>query len=254
MGAVPEGAGAGNRRGRFRQENRDRPRGCGERDAAVRTAVTDCHDRRRHRPKPPSERRARLRELRTWDHWLCHTAGLHDDPAPCRCWHRWTRERPTALYLGPAAHLREPEDAGTRARRGRVDQRAARLQTAREGPRLRRRPPGAAPAPAAAPGSRGGAEAVLCHLRRRHRPGDAPGRGGGTAMTAESDPLAPAAVAGTGALGRLGTVWPVRARAVTGYGLLSSVTAAGRGEAPPCGVQTSLPPSLRTTQARAAAG
>lgn len=48
----------------------------------------------------PPERRARLRELRTWVDWLRHTAELHNDIPPCWYRHRWIREMLTALYLG----------------------------------------------------------------------------------------------------------------------------------------------------------
>ena len=48
----------------------------------------------------PAERRARLRELRTWVDWLRHTAELHNEIAPCWYRHRWMREMLTALYLG----------------------------------------------------------------------------------------------------------------------------------------------------------
>ncbi|WP_245173472.1 hypothetical protein [Streptomyces aureus] len=49
---------------------------------------------------PPPERRARLRELRTWVEWLRHTAELHNEIPPCWYRHRWVREMLTALYLG----------------------------------------------------------------------------------------------------------------------------------------------------------
>ncbi|WP_174673920.1 hypothetical protein [Streptomyces pluripotens] len=48
----------------------------------------------------PPERRARLRELRTWVEWLRHTAELHNEIPPCWYRHRWVREMLTALYLG----------------------------------------------------------------------------------------------------------------------------------------------------------
>ncbi|WP_406475699.1 hypothetical protein [Streptomyces sp. NBC_01615] len=48
----------------------------------------------------PPERRARLRELRTWVEWLRYTAELHNEIPPCWYQHRWVKELLTALYLG----------------------------------------------------------------------------------------------------------------------------------------------------------
>ena len=187
--AVPEGTGAGNWRGRFRQGNRDRSHGRGEQDAAVRTAVTDCHDRRQHRPKSPSEAGPGCANCAPGAIGCATPSGCTTTPRPAGAGTAGPgRHPPPSTWVGRAATRAGRRRNASSPRTSRSTRCAPSDRTSST--RSRRRPPGAAPASAAGPGSRGGAGAVLCHLRRRHRPGDrdAPGRGGGTAMTAESDP------------------------------------------------------------------